>query len=146
MINKLMFVGHIGQDATVKDVNGKQVINFSVAHTETYTKADGVKVERTTWAAVSYWPKSTAVATYLKKGQLVYVEGNAGVEAYQNSAGKPAAALRLSATMVKLLGSSKAAQPAAPSPSGNGAAKTPAAPASEVPAELGADAGDDLPF
>lgn len=144
MINKLIFVGNIGQDATVKDVNGKQVINFSVAHTESYTKADGVKVERTTWAAVSYWPKSAAVAAYLKKGQLVYVEGSAGVEAYTDKQGKASAALRVTATMVKLLGSSKVAQPAA-APASNGTSEQSAA-AAAVPAELAAGGDDDLPF
>ncbi|MBI3882871.1 MAG: single-stranded DNA-binding protein, partial [Sphingobacteriales bacterium] len=33
---KLQIVGNLGKDCIVKEINGKNVINFSVAHTERY--------------------------------------------------------------------------------------------------------------
>ena len=38
---KMQVIGHLGQDATVNNVNGKSVINFSVAHSEKYKNKDG---------------------------------------------------------------------------------------------------------
>ena len=33
---KMQIIGHLGQDSQVNDVNGKKVINFSVAHSEKF--------------------------------------------------------------------------------------------------------------
>ena len=38
---KIFAIGHLGKDATVNNVNGKNVINFSVAHTEKWNDAQG---------------------------------------------------------------------------------------------------------
>jgi single-strand DNA-binding protein len=40
---KLQVIGHLGKDCTTNVVNGKHVINFSVAHCELYNDATGVK-------------------------------------------------------------------------------------------------------
>ena len=43
---KLQVIGNLGKDCIVKEVNGKNVINFSVAHSERYKDAQGnVKVQ-----------------------------------------------------------------------------------------------------
>jgi len=38
---KLQVIGNLGKDCVVNTVNGKNVINFSVAHTEKYKDAQG---------------------------------------------------------------------------------------------------------
>jgi len=142
---KLQIIGNLGKDCIVKEVNGKNVINFSVAHTERYKDSQGNQKERTTWVECAYWTDRTAVAQYLTKGRTVYAEGSPEADAYSNKEGQPAATLRMRVQNVQLLGNS-----------GNeGATNTgysnqsTAANVSSTPAyaEMGsAKSDDDLPF
>ena len=107
---KLQIVGNLGKDCIVKEVNGKNVINFSVAHTEKFKDAQGNQKERTTWVECAYWTDRTAVAPYLKKGQLVYAEGSPEADGYMNKDNQVAATLRMRVQNVQLLGSKGDAQ------------------------------------
>ncbi len=104
---KLQIVGNLGKDCIVKEINGKNVINFSVAHTERYKDAQGNQKERTTWVECAYWTDRTAVSNYLKKGQMVYAEGSPEADAYMNKENQAAATLRMRVQSLQLLGSSK---------------------------------------
>ena len=101
---KLQIVGNLGADCIQKEVNGKTVINFNVAHTEKFKDAQGNLKERTTWVNCAYWTDRTAVAQYLKKGKQVYVEGSPEAEAYTNKENQPAATLRMRVRDLQLLG------------------------------------------
>ena len=101
---KLQIVGNLGKDCIVKEVNGKTVINFSVAHTDKFKDAQGILKERTTWVECAYWTDRTAVAPYLKKGTTVYVEGSPEAEGYLNKDNQPAATLRMRVLNVQLIG------------------------------------------
>lgn len=101
---KLQIVGNLGADCIQKEVNGKTVINFNVAHTEKFKDAQGNLKERTTWVNCAYWTDRTAVAQYLKKGKQVYVEGTPEAEAYTNKENQPAATLRMRVRDLQLLG------------------------------------------
>ena len=104
---KAQVIGSIGQDATINNVNGKTVINFSVAHSEKYKDQNGQVVNKTVWVAVSYWVERTGIAQYLKKGGSVYLEGIPSVDTYRNKDGQVVPQLKLRATMVQLLGGNK---------------------------------------
>jgi single-strand DNA-binding protein len=101
---KLQIVGNLGKDCIVKEVNGKNVINFSVAHTERFKDAQGNQKERTTWVECAYWTDRTAVAQYLTKGKMVYAEGAPEADGYTNKEGQVAATLRMRVQSVQLLG------------------------------------------
>ncbi len=103
---KTIAIGHLGNDATVNQVSGNTVINFNVAHSESYKDAQGNKMNKTTWVSCSYWTDRTAVAPYLTKGTLVCVEGVPSVDTYQNKDNKILAQFRLRVSSVQLLGSS----------------------------------------
>ena len=139
---KLQVIGNLGKDAIVNAVNGKNVINFNVAHTEKYRDAQGNQKERTTWVECAYWTEKTAVAPYLKKGTQVYVEGTPDVRTYQTNDGRQGAALSLRINTVQLLGQRNGDAPASnnySAPSNNyNSQPTPAADLAEV--------ADDLPF
>ena len=139
---KLQVIGHLGKDCTTNVVSGKNVINFSVAHTEKYKDSMGNQKERTTWVECAYWTERTGIAPYLKKGQLVYAEGNPEVRTYTKTDGTTAASLTIRVQSVQLLGSANRSE---------GQAAT----YNEQPAELGAgipapsqvsETADDLPF
>lgn len=143
---KLCFIGHLGKDATVNQVNGKNVINFSAAHTEKYNDAQGVAQSKTTWVSFSHWTEKTGIVPYLTKGTQVYVEGQVEVNTFQRADQTTGAELKCRVFSVQLLGSPQgqqgqpAAQPgqpgAAPAPIWNGTAWVmPAAPVAQPPVQ-----------
>jgi single-strand DNA-binding protein len=101
---KLQVIGNLGKDALVNNVNGKNVINFTVAHTEKYKDAQGNQKDKTTWVDCAYWTDRTAVAPYLKKGTQVFVEGQPDVRSYTTQDGRNGASLVLRVASVQLLG------------------------------------------
>ncbi len=101
---KLQVIGNLGKDAIVNTVNGRNVINFTVAHTERYKDAQGVQKDRVIWVDCAYWTDKTAIAPYLKKGTQVFVEGNPDVRSYTTQDGRNGATLTLRIASVQLLG------------------------------------------
>lgn len=139
-VSKTIVIGHLGKDADIKQVNGKQVMNFSIAHSTSYTNAQGVKVENTQWFECAYWSESK-VGAYLLKSALVCVEGEVSVRAYPKNDGTTGISLMLRVFNVNLLAKPK--EPATPA-AATGGAYNPA------PASQGGNAGpvdlDNLPF
>lgn len=101
---KMQVIGNLGKDCTVNTVNGKNVINFTVAHTEKYKDSQGNQQEKTTWVDCAYWTDRTAVAQYLTKGKQVYVEGQPEARSFQRNDGTPGSSLSLRVREVQLLG------------------------------------------
>src|ERR1044071_6000233 len=101
---KMQIIGNLGKDCTVNTVNGKNVINFTVAHTEKYRDSQGNNQEKTTWVDCAYWIDKTAVAQYLTKGKQVYVEGQPEARSFQRNDGTPGASLSMRVREVQLLG------------------------------------------
>jgi single-strand DNA-binding protein len=138
---KIQVIGHLGKDCVVNTVNGKNVINFTVAHTEKYKDKQGNQQEKTIWVECGYWTERTGIAPYLLKGQLVFAEGTADVKAYNKNDGTPGASLNMMVRDVQLLGKkSDNANSGGGNFSQNNASNQQAAPA-------GVDeVADDLPF
>lgn len=63
----LHFTGHVGRDAEIKDVAGKQVVKFAVACKQG-------KDEAAIWVNCDYWT-GTKVGQFIKKGTLIEVVG-----------------------------------------------------------------------
>ena len=143
---KLQIIGNLGKDCIVKEVNGKNVINFSVAHTERYKDSQGIQKERTTWVECAYWTDRTAVAQYLTKGRTVYAEGSPEADAYSNKEGQPAATLRMRVQNVQLLSNNNSNEGATSTYSNVGSTAVSSNPIN-TPAEMSTTGGDDgLPF
>jgi single-strand DNA-binding protein len=140
---KLQVIGNLGKDCVTREVNGKNVINFNVAHTERYKDSTGVQQERTTWVECAYWTERTGVAPYLKRGTTVYVEGTPEVRTYTTNDGRNGASLTMRVLNLQLVGS-KSTEGSAP------ATATASAPAessnSFASAAALTDPVDDLPF
>ncbi len=102
---KLQVIGNLGKDCVSNNVNGKNVINFSVAHTERYKDATGTQKERTIWVECAYWTDRMGVAPYLKKGTQVYVEGAPDVRSYTTNDGRSGVSLTLRVLSLQLIGS-----------------------------------------
>ena len=140
---KLQIIGHLGGDCTTNEVNGKNVINFNVAHSEKYKDSQGNLVEKTIWVKCAYWTDRTAIAQYLKKGQLIYAEGTPEAEGYLNKDNQNAASLKMRVFQVQLLGSRNDQQ--------EGPGQPPSAYQASGPSKVSQTAdieepADDLPF
>jgi len=104
-------IGHLGSQATLNNVNGKQVINMNLAHSEKYKDAQGNIVNKSVWINVSWWSESSKILQYLQKGAQIFVEGIPSVDVYKNKEGQTIPQLKLRATMVQLLGGNKQDNP-----------------------------------
>jgi single-strand DNA-binding protein len=136
---KMQLIGHLGKDCTVNTVNGKNVINFTVAHTEKYRDSQGNNQDRTIWVDCSYWTDKTAVAPYLLKGTQVFVEGNPDIRTFTRADNTQGATLTLRVREVQLLGSKRDSN-------GSGSYEN-TAPARQESAPASVDeVSDDLPF
>lgn len=77
-VNKAIIVGRLGKDPEVRHLeSGAAVANFPVATSESYKDRNtGERKEITEWHNVVLWRGLAEVAEkYLKKGEMVYVEG-----------------------------------------------------------------------
>jgi single-strand DNA-binding protein len=142
---KLQIVGNLGADCIQKEVNGKTVINFNVAHTEKFKDAQGNLKEKTIWANCAYWTDRTAVAQYLKKGKQVYVDGSPEVEMYTNKDGQPAATLRVRVRDLQLLGGNIDGTQGNSNTSSSSSSSSYSNTNARVTADM-EEAADDLPF
>lgn len=138
---KLQIIGNLGKDCIMKEVNGKNVINFSVAHTERFKDSQGNPKDKTTWVECAYWTDRTAVSQYLLRGKLVYVEGIPEADAYMNKEGQAASTLRMRVQNLQLLGGSESGGSSGPGNVSHAGSTSPAVMKTQsVPVE------DDLPF
>jgi single-strand DNA-binding protein len=136
---KMQVIGNLGKDCVVNTVNGKNVINFTVAHTEKYKDSQGNNQEKTTWVDCAYWTDRTAVAPYLQKGQQVYVEGTPEVRSFTRNDGTAGASLSMRVREVQLLGRK------GDNAGGGNYGNEPAPARQDVPAGMD-EVADDLPF
>ncbi|HDS7134911.1 TPA: single-stranded DNA-binding protein [Klebsiella aerogenes] len=89
-INKVILVGHLGQDPEVRYMpNGGAVANLTLATSETWRdKQSGELRENTEWHRVVMFGKLAEVAgEYLRKGAQVYIEGQLRTRNWQDEAG-----------------------------------------------------------
>jgi single-strand DNA-binding protein len=139
---KMQVIGNLGKDCVVNTVNGKNVINFTVAHTEKYRDSQGNNQEKTTWVDCAYWTDRTAVAPYLQRGTQVFVEGTPEVRSFTRNDGTAGASLSLRVREVQLLGRK------GENVGGGSPYEAPSAGRQDSPAPAGIsdDVADDLPF
>lgn len=76
-MNHVALVGYVGADPTVNaGRNGHEITTFSLAITERFKNKDGSMIERTDWhKIVCFGYTAKYVADYIRKGDLVSVEG-----------------------------------------------------------------------
>src|ERR1035438_1109901 len=130
---KLQVIGNLGKDCVTNTVNGKNVINFNVAHTEKFRDAQGNQKEKTIWVDCAYWTDRTGIAPYLKKGQQVYAEGSPEVRTYPKNDGTTGVSLMLRVFSVQLLGGKTGGDYSGVAPTNEAQSYQSAAPANTVP-------------
>ncbi|MBC6999290.1 MULTISPECIES: single-stranded DNA-binding protein [Bacteroidota] len=88
--NKVQLIGNLGQDPEIVTLeNGSKLAKFSIATSESYKNAQGVKVEDVQWHNVVAWGKTAdIVENYLEKGKQVAVEGKLTHRSYETKEGE----------------------------------------------------------
>lgn len=102
---QVVLVGNLGADCEVKVSNGKSFISFRVAHTNRWTDDSGEKHEETTWVDCTINGESP-IREYLRKGQMVYVQGTCSLRVYSSQKDRcMKAGMRINVRSIELLGS-----------------------------------------
>jgi single-strand DNA-binding protein len=89
-VNKVILVGNLGADPEAKSfANGGEVVNLSVATSESWTK-DGNRQERTEWHRVVIFNENLGrvAKQYLRKGSKVYLEGQLQTRKWTDNSGQ----------------------------------------------------------
>ena len=76
-LNKVILIGNLGQDPESRFTpQGTAVANLSIATNEAWKDQNGELQERTEWHRVVMYGRMAETANeFMKKGQMVYVEG-----------------------------------------------------------------------
>lgn len=99
---KLILIGNVGGDPTVKDVNGTQVAEFSLAVNERVGQG---QPDQTTWYRVSVWrQQAQVISQYVRKGTQMYIEGRPKARTYVDAQGQTRVSLEVTADNFQLLG------------------------------------------
>jgi len=105
MLNKVMLIGHLGQDPEFRHTpGGMPVATFSLATNKRWTDQNGPQ-EKVEWHRIVVWDKlAENCAEYLTKGKQVYVEGSLQTRSYTGKDGVDRKATEIVARQVQFLG------------------------------------------
>jgi single-strand DNA-binding protein len=87
--NHVFIAGRVTADPVLRATpSGQSVVSMGVATNRTWTSKDGQKQEEVEFHNVVVWGRQAeSAAAYLKKGQLVLVEGRLATRAWQDKDG-----------------------------------------------------------
>ncbi len=85
-LNKVLLIGHLGADPESRfTTSGSAVTNFNLATNESWRSTEGDTKEKTEWHRVVLFGKmAETAAEYMKKGQLVFVEGRLQTRSWED--------------------------------------------------------------
>ena len=106
-VNKVIIVGHLGNDPEIRTMpNGESVANISVATSESWTdKATGERRDSTEWHRIVFYRRQAEVAgQYLRKGSQVYVEGRLKTRKWQDQNGQDRYTTEIQGDVMQMIG------------------------------------------
>lgn len=112
-LNKVMLIGHLGDDVKMTYFEGGNCIGrFPLATNEVYTnRTTGERVTNTEWHTIVVRNKAAEICEkYLSKGDKVYVEGRLKTRQYQGEDGNTRYTTEIQVTDFTFLSTRKEAQ------------------------------------
>ena len=106
-INKVILIGHLGQDPEVRALpSGSSIANLRLATTESWKdKQSGEFKEQTEWHTVVLFGRTAEVAAeYLKKGSQVFIEGRLRTRKWQDKTGNDRYSTEIVGNDMQMLG------------------------------------------
>jgi len=89
MLNKHMLIGRLGKDPEIRETQFGVIVGASIATTARWRdRQTGERKEKTEWHRLDFFGKTAELAAeYLKKGMLIYAEGESGTRKYTDKSG-----------------------------------------------------------
>lgn len=107
-MNKIILIGNVGQDPTIRNAQGANVATYSVAVNKRKKDANGAPIDVTTWFNCESWNKGAEFAEkFLKKGMKLFVEGELNVDKYNDKDGIERTSIKVRVERVEILSSLK---------------------------------------
>jgi single-strand DNA-binding protein len=105
-VNKVILVGHLGNDPEIRYTQGGTPVgNFRLATTERWVSKGGERSERTEWHRIVVWGKLAEICSeYLRKGKQVYIEGRLQTRQWQDKDGNNRYTTEVTANNMVMLG------------------------------------------
>ena len=115
-IIRFILVGYLGGDPESRYTpSGTAVANFNVATNESRKSSDGNFEDHTEWHRCVLFGKPAETATqYLKKGQMVYVEGRLRTRSWEDKEGNKRNTTEVHGDMFTMLGRRSSSNDSAP--------------------------------
>lgn len=83
-MNKAILIGNVTRDPEIKKINDSTVVDFGLATNKKYKNREGNQVESVEFHNVTAWGKlAEIIATYVKKGHKLYIEGEIRTRTYE---------------------------------------------------------------
>ncbi len=88
-LNKVLLIGHLGADPESRfTTSGNAVATLNIATNESWRTSEGDIKDRTEWhRCVVFGKMAETAAEYMKKGQLVYIEGRLQTRSWEDKDG-----------------------------------------------------------
>jgi single-strand DNA-binding protein len=89
-LNKVMLIGNLGRDPELRSTpSGTHVTTFTMATNRRFKGQDGEWQDETQWHNIVAWgQRAEFIATYLKKGSRLYVEGRMTTRSWDDQSGQ----------------------------------------------------------
>lgn len=115
-MNRVILVGHLGSDPESRyTAAGTATTNFRMATNETWRDNEGELQEHTEWHRCVLFGKSAEMAKeYLKKGQMIYLEGRLRTRTWEDKEGVQRSTTEVRGDMFTMLGRKMEATEEAP--------------------------------
>jgi single-strand DNA-binding protein len=112
-LNKVMLIGRVGKEATIKTVGAEtKVATFTLATSENYKDKAGEWQEKTEWHNIVAWKRlAETVKKHVEKGSMLYVEGRITQRSWDDKEGVKKYITEIIATNIGLLSPKKKPAP-----------------------------------
>jgi len=103
-LNRVIFIGNVGRDPKVSNVNGLAIAKVMIATTELGKD----KEKKTDWHTITFFSKLAELAEkFITKGMKIAVEGKIKQEKWKNKEGKMCYGTTIIADRLEFLGNTK---------------------------------------
>ena len=88
-VNKVILIGHVGQDPEQRFTqSGTAITNLSIATNESWQNQSGQMTEHTEWHQIIAWGKLAEFAKeHLYQGQLIHIDGSLRTQIWTDKEG-----------------------------------------------------------
>ena len=108
MMNKCLFIGNCAADPEIKTAGQDTVANFRIGCSESWKDKNGEKQTATEWVSCVAWRKNAEnIEKYVRKGQLLYIEGRMKTRAWEDKDGNKRYTTEILVDTFKMLGGKK---------------------------------------